>query len=128
MFVEPQTIVVVLSIWCNGKLLLGKKKKDTTHISGQWHIPGGKLQPGECILKGLQREIMEETGLSLYTGDFKFLCGTTYTDKINLWFRYDLNHTVNLTAGSDLVELGWFNNPDEVMGVGCTYPAIATQH
>lgn len=31
----------------------------------QWSIPGGKLEWGESLKTGLQREIMEETGLGI---------------------------------------------------------------
>ena len=30
---------------------------------GLWSIPGGKLEPGESLVKGCKREIKEETGL-----------------------------------------------------------------
>ena len=31
---------------------------------GQWHAPGGKLEPGETIMIACQREVEEETGIS----------------------------------------------------------------
>ncbi|HSX31267.1 MAG TPA: NUDIX hydrolase [Candidatus Saccharimonadales bacterium] len=43
---------------------------------GRWHIPGGRIEPGEPFLEGLQREVTEETGLKivceepLYVGEW----------------------------------------------------------
>lgn len=31
----------------------------------KWDIPGGRIDPGEEVLKGLKRELEEETGLTL---------------------------------------------------------------
>lgn len=32
---------------------------------GRWHCPGGRINPGEPFLDGLQREVREETGLEI---------------------------------------------------------------
>ncbi|MBS3118833.1 NUDIX domain-containing protein [Candidatus Woesearchaeota archaeon] len=50
----------------NGKYLLLKKKKDIhrEHIGG-WEVPGGKVELGETPSQAGQREIEEETGLSV---------------------------------------------------------------
>jgi 8-oxo-dGTP pyrophosphatase MutT (NUDIX family) len=36
---------------------------------GQWALPGGRLQPGECAEEAARREAFEEVGVSLATGD-----------------------------------------------------------
>jgi 8-oxo-dGTP diphosphatase len=46
-----------------GKLLLVKRRADDVQKPGVWEVPGGRLEPGEDILQGLRREILEETGL-----------------------------------------------------------------
>jgi 8-oxo-dGTP diphosphatase len=33
--------------------------------AGRYHLPGGRLEPGEAFLDGLAREVREETGLEL---------------------------------------------------------------
>ena len=44
--------------------------------TGRYHMPGGRLNPGEPFLDGLSREVMEETGLTvsverpLYVGEW----------------------------------------------------------
>ena len=37
---------------------------DNTKV-GQWGLVGGRLEPGESFLTGLQREVLEETGLKV---------------------------------------------------------------
>ncbi|HVI69202.1 MAG TPA: NUDIX hydrolase, partial [Magnetospirillaceae bacterium] len=41
-------------------------KDGTNH--GRYHLPGGRLNPGEPFLQGLQREVREETGLEIVIG------------------------------------------------------------
>lgn len=47
-----------------GNLLLVRQQYpgDTSPI---WGLPGGQVEPGEEFLAGLQRELLEETGLTL---------------------------------------------------------------
>jgi 8-oxo-dGTP diphosphatase len=48
----------------NGKLLL-VQQQDPTDPLPSWGLPGGQVEPGEELLVGLQRELLEETGLTL---------------------------------------------------------------
>lgn len=44
-------------------LVYDKKVLLLLHKSGKWLLPGGRLEVGENWLKGLRREIKEETGI-----------------------------------------------------------------
>lgn len=46
-----------------GKVLLIRRSKPPA--SGQWHPPGGRLEPGESLLEACRREVFEETGLTV---------------------------------------------------------------
>ena len=54
-----------------GKILLGKRhsdpeKADTEfHLEGTWTMPGGKFERGESFIEGANREVLEETGITL---------------------------------------------------------------
>jgi 8-oxo-dGTP diphosphatase len=41
--------------------------KDGTNI-GKYHLPGGRIEPGEPFMAGLLREVREETGLTVTVG------------------------------------------------------------
>ena len=50
-----------------GNILVGKKRnyqKDDP-LSEKWHIPGGKVELGEHPEEAIEREIFEETGISV---------------------------------------------------------------
>src|SRR5688572_24340135 len=62
-----------------GKVLILREAatyKDGTG-TGRFHLPGGRLNPGEAFIDGLHREIKEETGLEvtplqpLYVGEWR---------------------------------------------------------
>src|SRR5262249_15033497 len=40
-------------------------RRGTEPLLGQWSIPGGTLELGETLVEGTQRELKEETGLSV---------------------------------------------------------------
>jgi 8-oxo-dGTP diphosphatase len=47
----------------DGKVLLVKRGVDPN--KGLWAIPGGSLKVGETLQEGAEREIMEETGITI---------------------------------------------------------------
>lgn len=49
----------------NGKYLLLQKKSVGLFGEGKWNGVGGKLVEGETFLEGVEREVLEETGLSV---------------------------------------------------------------
>lgn len=48
-----------------GEILLCKMPKDRGAYPGQWAIPGGGIEEGERMREALQREVMEEVGLTI---------------------------------------------------------------
>jgi ADP-ribose pyrophosphatase YjhB (NUDIX family) len=60
----------VIVKWDN-KCLLCKRSNVETY-SGEWSIPGGKVDPDEDIIDAAHREFYEETDKKL-TGDLEFL-------------------------------------------------------
>lgn len=54
----------------NGDVLILREAStynEGTNI-GRYHLPGGRIEPGEFFLDGLAREAMEETGLTIEAG------------------------------------------------------------
>lgn len=54
----------------DGKVLILREAKtyDEGTNTGRYHFPGGRLNAGEPYLEGLNREIQEETGLTVQAG------------------------------------------------------------
>lgn len=49
-----------------GKYLLVKRNVETyPTVSGEWDIVGGRIDPGETLIKNLEREVAEETQLQI---------------------------------------------------------------
>lgn len=45
----------------SGQVLLVRRKRPPQ--AGLWHIPGGKMEPGETLAECCRREVFEETGM-----------------------------------------------------------------
>lgn len=48
-----------------GRCLLIRRSAHNKHFAGCWEWPGGKLDAGESFATGLEREVMEECGLTV---------------------------------------------------------------
>jgi ADP-ribose pyrophosphatase YjhB (NUDIX family) len=40
-------------------------RRGTEPLKGEWSIPGGMLEVGETLVEGVERELLEETGLTV---------------------------------------------------------------
>lgn len=49
----------------DGKILLIKRSNYDSYRSGEWDIPGGRIEEGEKIFEGHKREVLEETKLKI---------------------------------------------------------------
>lgn len=60
----PHHDIVVAAIRRRGRYLIGKRPAGGL-LGGLWEFPGGKVEPDESHEQALQREVREETGLSV---------------------------------------------------------------
>ncbi len=65
------TVVVALTVNEQGKILIDKRKPEG-FLGGMWELPGGKKKKGETFTEAIEREVLEETGLTVKAG--KKLC------------------------------------------------------
>jgi len=93
-----------------GRVLLTQRKDN-----GQWCLPSGGVEPGESVAEACEREVLEETGLSV---SVKRLVGVySHPDQLTLYSETDkfqiiaLHFEAFITGG----ELGL---SDETIGYG----------
>ncbi len=64
MFLVSQKALIIQ----DGKLLVLKSTAEGDIWNGRWELPGGLLEMNENMEDGLEREVMEETGLEISVG------------------------------------------------------------
>jgi 8-oxo-dGTP diphosphatase len=109
---DRSALVVVVAgvIERNGVLLVSRRLKGT-HLAGFWEFPGGKCEPGEGLGAALERELLEELGVSSQIGEELLVTEHTYPERtVRL-------HFFRATIGSDPQpllgqELRWIAPPD----------------
>ena len=90
-----------------GKILLGKRQKGSSHGSGTWCLPGGSLEFGETFDEFAKRETKEECGLEIGLMSQVAVTNNIFKDEdihsITLFF------STNWIKGEPLV-----NEPDKI--------------
>jgi|SRR6185369_5916271 len=69
---SPQFEVVSCFLENDGKILLLHRQGEKSE-GGRWGLPAGKLEKGESREEALQREVFEETGVTLDSTEAEFL-------------------------------------------------------
>ncbi len=95
-----------------GRVLLARRGNPP--LAGEWSIPGGKLELGEKLRAGLEREVQEETGLMVEAHELLDVFDSIFTDaEGRTEYHYVLvDFLCHLRAGvaapaSDASELAW---------------------
>jgi 8-oxo-dGTP diphosphatase len=107
-----------------GRILL--VRRGVPPALGLWAIPGGVLKLGESLKEGAEREILEETGITIRAGDPVFTCDFCQRDGDGrIRFHYVI---VDLAAeyvsgkvrgGDDALEARWVA-PEEIEDLPAT--------
>jgi 8-oxo-dGTP diphosphatase len=62
---EPPRLEIAIALVFRGEQLLVTRRPERVHLGGFWEFPGGKIRPGETALACAEREVAEETALSV---------------------------------------------------------------
>jgi 8-oxo-dGTP diphosphatase len=82
-------------------------------FAGQWALPGGKLEPGEQTLHAAARELEEETGVAVSTGELRLLGVYDQPGRdprgptVTVTYGADLHFQPSASAGSDAAVATW---------------------
>ncbi|XP_069696563.1 8-oxo-dGDP phosphatase NUDT18-like isoform X2 [Periplaneta americana] len=83
-------IVVGALVNEDGEILMMQEAKSS--CAGKWYLPAGRMEPGEDIMEGVKREVLEETGLEMEPTTLLMVeCA------FGAWFRFVI--TGNVTGG-----------------------------
>ena len=100
----PRAMVVGL-VERGGEVLIVRKGVAPGHfLSGQWHVPGGRVEAGESLEAAVKREIGEEAGIEV---DVVESLGVVELEEQRAkahWFRC-VHRGGELRAGDDVVEV-----------------------
>lgn len=100
----------------NAKVLLVQRA--TPPYQGQWCIPGGKVRFGETLQQAAEREIREETGITVEAGEpiYSFeIIDTSDTENPVHYVVIDLEASYlsgDIKAASDALEVAWFSKAE----------------
>jgi ADP-ribose pyrophosphatase YjhB (NUDIX family) len=94
-----------------GRVLLARRASEPD--AGKWDAPGGFLEEGEEALEGLERELAEETGLTIEPTEFVGAFVDSYGDGARQVSVLNLVWAARVVAGDpapadDVEELRWF--------------------
>ena len=109
-------IAVGAAVW-RGKTALLLVRRGKEPRLGEWSLPGGAVEPGETLRAALAREVMEETGLAIETGEL-----IDAVDAIGAGFHYVIvDFSAHWRGGeakaaSDVVDCEWVT-PEEALSL-----------
>lgn len=67
--------------------ILLAQRPDDSPMAKMWEFPGGKIETGESPIEALQRELLEETGITVKTAEFYANAEHAYPDfRVTLYF------------------------------------------
>ncbi|HET8669749.1 MAG TPA: NUDIX hydrolase [Candidatus Saccharimonadales bacterium] len=79
-----------------GKLLCVRLKPYKDHLkrdNSYWCLPGGGLDEGEALIPGVEREMLEETGIEPVVGNLLYVQQFTHGDKDYLEFFFHITNS-----------------------------------
>jgi len=104
-------------------------QRGTPPLLGEWSLPGGVLECGETLREAVAREVYEETGLVVETGEMLGVYERIIrSDDGHVRYHYVLLDFLcravdgNLKAGSDAADAHWFSR-DELPPLNLAYDA-----
>jgi 8-oxo-dGTP diphosphatase len=87
-----------------GEVLIARKRVVPGHfLSGQWHVPGGRVEARESLEEAVKREIREEAGIEIDVVESLGIVDFEERGAKVHWFRC-AHRAGELRAGDDVVE------------------------
>ncbi|MDP5065241.1 MAG: 8-oxo-dGTP diphosphatase MutT [Haliea sp.] len=104
MAVVHVAVGVVLDEQCN---ILISRRGSQAHQGGLWEFPGGKVEPGESVVRALARELREELGIGFAASQPLLIVPFNYGDKAVLLDVHIVTGLTGLARGLEGQPLCW---------------------
>lgn len=109
---RPMTLGVrALALNDQGQVMLVKH----TYVGG-WHLPGGGLEPGECAVESLERELIEEANIKLKSEPgligFFFNRQASARDHVALYLCENVQQTAEKEKDREIIAARFFDLDD----------------
>lgn len=110
----------------NGDVLLLKRMHQPR--KGSWTLPGGFVEPGESGIESLEREVQEETGLTIAAPVAHSAFPNTYVYKDVTYATFDMIYICKVTGAPllDRTEVDAYRwiSPSELANVDISFPSL----
>lgn len=108
---NPYPCVSILVLNSQGKVLLGKRHKDSIYPK-KWCLPCGFMEYGETYVDAAVREVKEEMGIKIEPRGIINVVSNSFENGVNslvivLLSYYEEQH--NLVPGDDITQADWFD-------------------
>jgi ADP-ribose pyrophosphatase YjhB (NUDIX family) len=107
-FYDPKVAVICI-VPRDGKILMIRRATDLGY--GRWGLPGGYVDRGEVVESAAAREVWEETGLEVKTGELIGLFSEA-GDPVMVAVYAAKETGGTLEAGPEALEVGFFDTGD----------------
>ena len=116
---SPEVAVGAVTV-LGGRILL--VRRGTEPEAGRWTLPGGRVKRGETLAEAVEREVAEETGLSVTCG--RLVGWVERISSSHHFVIFDFEGTLEVDVhrehsqgpvpvpGSDAADAGWFDVTD----------------
>lgn len=104
----------------NNKILLIKRSLQDEKMPGVWEMPSGKLEFGELLEEGLNREVFEETGIDISGEERKIIGISEYKSENldNVKYSVQINYLIEVNncivkLSDEHIDYDWVGINDE---------------
>lgn len=117
MYINPSAAVAAFVVNSKGELLICERANEPA--KGTWDLPGGFIDDEETAEQAIQRELFEELGIKVASGEYLFSVPNEYLysgwtlPTLDLFYLFKIDDAVRPVAADD-VKSFYFVAPEDI--------------